>query len=283
VNGARPPGELGGPAPTPRYGPAVRILVTNDDGVEAPGIQALAGALAADGHELLVVAPSGERSGSGAAIGRLHRSGPIACTDVEWAHLPGVPVHAVDSTPATAVYAGCLGAFGPGPDVVASGINPGANTGHLVLHSGTVGAALTAAAVGVPALAVSIAWGEEFHWDTAARLAAAAIRWVGAGRDTPRVLNLNVPNVELAEVRGVRVAELATFAEAWTAERRPGEIVLRYEGHANEPAGNSDLTLVRSGFATVTPLHGITGGADETVGDAAAVIGDALASIGSTS
>ena len=160
--------------------PPMRILVTNDDGVESPGIQALAAALAAAGHDLLVVAPSGERSGSGAAIGRLHRSGPMACTDVEWPHLPGVTVHAIDAPPAAAVYAGLLGAFGPGPDVVASGINPGANTGHLVLHSGTVGAALTAAALGVPALAVSIAWGETFEWSTAATIGAAAIAWVAA-------------------------------------------------------------------------------------------------------
>jgi 5'/3'-nucleotidase len=261
----------------------LRILVTNDDGVESPGIQALAAALAADGHELLVVAPSGERSGSGAAIGRLHRSGPIACTDVEWPHLPGVTVHAIDAPPAAAVYAGLVGAFGPGPDVVASGINPGANTGHLVLHSGTVGAALTAAALGVPALAVSLAWGDSFEWDTAAAIAAAAIGWVATpGRDGPRVLNLNVPNVAPADVAGVREASLARFAEAWSAETRPGEVLLHYEGHAGDPAGSSDLTLVKSGYATVTALHGIThdtGTAE--IGDAVAVIDAALASIGS--
>jgi 5'-nucleotidase len=269
----------------------VRILVTNDDGVEGPGIQALAAKLAAEGHDLLVVAPSGERSGSGAAIGRLHRSGPIACTDVEWPHLPEVTVHAIDATPAAAVYAGCLGAFGPGPDVVASGINPGANTGHLVLHSGTVGAALTAATLGVPALAVSIAWGETFHWSTAATIAAAAIPWVAAGDRAPRVLNLNVPNLELAEVLGVRPAQLATFAEAWSTERRPGEILLSYEGHAGDPSDGTagetgtgtDLMLVKSGYATVTPLHGITRIADDTDADAAAVIDRELASIGSKS
>jgi 5'-nucleotidase len=257
----------------------VRILVTNDDGVEAPGIQALAGALAGAGHELFVVAPSGERSGSGAAIGRLHRSGPIACTDVEWPHVPGVPVHAIDAPPAAAVYAGCLGAFGPGPDVVASGINPGANTGHLVLHSGTVGAALTAAALGVPALAVSIAWGDTFHWSTAATIAAASIDWVAGGGGDPRVLNLNVPNVELADVLGVREAQLASFAEAWSTERRAGEVVLKYEGHAGEPGNSTDLTLVKAGFASVTPLAGI--GRLDGHDDAAGVIGAALASIGS--
>jgi 5'-nucleotidase len=207
----------------------------------------------------------------------------MACTDVEWPHLPGVPVHAIDAPPAAAVYAGLLGAFGPGPDVVASGINPGANTGHLVLHSGTVGAALTAAALGVPALAVSIAWGDTFEWNTAATIGAAAITWVAApGGNGPRVLNLNVPNVALAEVAGVREAQLATFAEAWSAESRPGEVVLRYEGHAGEPDSATDLTLVKAGYATVTPLNGIARDADAGGGgDAAAMIDAALASIGS--
>ena len=124
---------------------SVRVLITNDDGVEAPGLHALALAVHRAGHDVMVVAPSGERSGSGAAIGRLHRGGPHACTEVSWPELPGVPVYAIDVPPAATVYAGALGAFGPRPDAVASGINPGMNYGHLVLHSGTVGAALTAA------------------------------------------------------------------------------------------------------------------------------------------
>ncbi len=271
----------------------MRILVTNDDGVESPGIQALACALHAAGHDLLVVAPSGERSGSGAAIGRLHRSGPLACTDVEWPQLPGVPIHAIDATPAAAVYAGCLGAFGPPPDVVASGINPGANTGHLVLHSGTVGAALTAATLGYPAIAVSIAWGESFHWETAATLAALAVDWVASGHPSPgsgtapRVLNLNAPNLVLADVVGIREAQLATFAEAWAAERHPGEVVLRYEGHSADTLTGSDVALVKAGYATVTPLCGITRDEPARGGDggagAAEMIGAALASIGSPS
>jgi len=256
--------------------------VTNDDGVESPGIQALAAALAAGGHELLVVAPSGERSGSGAAIGRLHRSGPIACTDVEWPHLPGVVVHAIDSSPAAAVYAGCLGAFGPPPDMVASGVNPGANTGHLVLHSGTVGAALTAAVLGFPALAVSVACGETFHWETAASLANAAVDWVaGSGTGAPRVLNLNAPNLALADVAGVREAQLARFGEVWAAERSPGEVLLRYERHdTDDVRAGTDVALIRAGYATVTPLVGIERAA--AAEGAAAVIDAARASIGSS-
>src|SRR5690606_22301577 len=143
------------------------------------------------------IAPSGERSGSGAAIGRLHRSGPIACTEVEWAHLPGVEVFALDVPPAAAVYAGVLGTFGPPPDAVVSGVNPGLNYGHLVLHSGTVGAALTAAAVGIPGVAVSIAWSEHPRWATAAAFAPGALAWLAALDGPARVVNVNAPDLPL--------------------------------------------------------------------------------------
>ena len=78
----------------------MRVLVTNDDGVESPGLHALASAIAREGHDVVVVAPSGERSGSGAAIGRLHRSGPIAWTAVEWPDVPNVGINALDVPPA---------------------------------------------------------------------------------------------------------------------------------------------------------------------------------------
>jgi 5'-nucleotidase len=234
----------------------VRVLITNDDGVEAPGLHALAEAVHAAGHDVIVVAPSGERSGSGAAIGRLHRAGPLACTQVTWAALPGVPVYAIDAPPAAAVYAGVLGAFGPPPDAVASGINPGANYGHLVLHSGTVGAALTAAAVGIPAVAVSIAWGDAQYWDTAASLAPPALDWLAASASV-RVVNINAPNVPRTELRGVRDAALAPFDERWKAEAHPGEVLLEYVGRNGNPPEGSDLAAVHDGYAAVTTLVGI--------------------------
>ncbi|MFM8305217.1 MAG: 5'/3'-nucleotidase SurE, partial [Actinomycetota bacterium] len=189
----------------------MRVLVTNDDGVEAPGLLALAEAVAGAGHDVVVVAPSGERSGSGAAIGRLHRAGPIACTETAWASLPGVPVYALDVPPAAAVYAGVLGTFGTPPDAVVSGVNPGLNYGHLVLHSGTVGAALTAATVGVPGVAVSVAWAEHPRWATAAAFAPAVLAWLVQTGGPARAVNVNAPDLPLDEVRGVRPGALAPF------------------------------------------------------------------------
>jgi 5'-nucleotidase len=243
----------------------MRILVTNDDGVESPGIVALAKALAETEHDVQVVAPSTERSGSSAAVGTLHRLEPMAVTPVSWPELPSVPVLMVDAPPAMIVYAGCLGGFGAAPDLVASGINPGANTGHLVLHSGTVGAALTAAGLGVPGLAVSIGFGRDrnvlrtdptWHWETAATLAVGALRWVVDPDGGPRVLNLNAPNRPLSEVRGVREATLAPYGTVWaaSADSGSGDLLLEFKGNDIEPDPDSDLGLVRAGYASVTPL-----------------------------
>jgi 5'-nucleotidase len=254
----------------------MRVLVTNDDGVESAGIVALAGALHRAGHDVFVVAPASDLSGAGASIGPLHRSEPIPVAAHHWEDLPDVPVLAIERPPATAVYLACLGAFGDRPDVVASGINPGANTGHLILHSGTVGAALTAAGLGVPALAVSTKWNEEgsYHWDTAADLAVPALDWVLLDDERPRVLNLNVPNVPLADVRGVREAALAPYGEFWVASSdiRSGDLRIEFQGPAIEPSGETDAALVVEGYATVTPLLGIVAaplkGAAESVENA---------------
>jgi 5'-nucleotidase len=237
-----------------------RVLVTNDDGVSSPGIVALARALHEAGHDVRVVAPATDLSGAGASIGPLHRGEPIPVAERTWTELPDVPVAAIERPPATAVYLACLGAFGERPDVVASGINPGANTGHLVLHSGTVGAALTAAGLGVPALAVSLRWSEdgEYHWASAAALAAPALDWVVAG-DEPRVLNLNVPNRPLDELRGVREATLAPYGEFWvaSADLRDGDLRMEFTGKTDDFDPATDEALLNDGYATVTPLLGI--------------------------
>jgi 5'-nucleotidase len=238
----------------------MRILVTNDDGVDSPGIHALAAALVDDGHDVLVVAPTDDRSGAGASIGRLHGGGPPPVERRVWDELPDLPVHAIDAPPATAVFAACLGAFGDLPDLVASGINPGANTGHLVLHSGTVGATLTAAGYGVPGLAVSIDWSQtqEYEWTTAARFAAAAVEWVAKPDGDPRILNINVPNRPFGEVLGIREAELAPSGEVWvaSADVTSGDLKIEITGRG-DPAPGTDVALVQEGYVSVTPLMSI--------------------------
>ncbi|MGH6692172.1 MAG: 5'/3'-nucleotidase SurE, partial [Gammaproteobacteria bacterium] len=134
----------------------MRVLVTNDDGVASPGLHALARALVDDGHDVIVVAPDREMSGSAAAIGQVHIEGGIDAERVDLPRLDGVLAYAVAGPPGLCVLTARLGGFGDPPDLVVSGINPGCNTGRAVLHSGTVGAALTAANFGCRGLAVSI-------------------------------------------------------------------------------------------------------------------------------
>ncbi len=128
-----------------------RILVTNDDGIDSVGLHVLARAVAPLG-DVVVAAPDQEFSGAGAAIGALHIMQPevhratIDDIDTAWA---------VTGPPALCVMFARLGAFGPLPDLIVSGINPGANVGRSVYHSGTVGAALTGRNGSIPGIAVS--------------------------------------------------------------------------------------------------------------------------------
>src|SRR5271170_2589419 len=118
----------------------MRILVTNDDGIDAPGLGALVGRLVAADHDVAVAAPSSERSGSGTSLGGVDDGTPISVTDHVLPAAPSVPAVAIDGPPGLAVLAACVGALGEPPDAVISGINAGPNTGRSLLFSGTVGA-----------------------------------------------------------------------------------------------------------------------------------------------
>lgn len=237
----------------------MQVLVTNDDGILAPGIAPLARAVVAAGHQVVVAAPNDDRSGSGAALGRLHVDDTIVVAPVELDGLDGTPCFGVEGPPALCVMAARLGGLGPVPDLVVAGINPGPNTGRSVLHSGTVGAALTAANFGVSGLAVSMGSGAVDRWETAAELAMGALDWL-VDQPARTVVNLNVPNVALAEVRGVRWATLAPFGTVRAAlvEAQGGGLQMELAEHDEQLPDGSDTVLVHAGFAAVTVLLGIT-------------------------
>lgn len=234
----------------------MRILVTNDDGVHAPGILALAVALAEDGHEVVVAAPMSDMSGSGAALGPGHARG----VQVERLQLPGlddVPVYGVDGPPGMAVMAGHLGAFGERPELIASGINLGGNTGRSILFSGTVGAALAAANFGLKGVAVSQALSEPWLIETGAAIGAAAVRWA-AEAPNGTVLNINVPNLALGDVRGFRTGRLAPFGVVRTVLEGEvdGRLQLVLRETDDELAADTDTMLVNAGFVSVNALVG---------------------------
>ncbi len=240
----------------------MRILVTNDDGLHAPGLHALASALHDAGHELIVVAPEGDRSGSGAAIGNLGDGSFLRYRASELVGLPDVESYELDGPPALCVFAVHLGAFGPPPDLVASGVNPGLNTGRVTLHSGTVGAALTAANLGLSAVAVSIAGHEASvqHWPVAAELAVEVCEWL-AFAPAPTTINLSVPDLPAVDLRPMRAGELAPFgavrAEVLDRDDERIELGLVPVGGSLPPT--SDTALVEAGHPVVTALTGIRG------------------------
>lgn len=208
----------------------MRILVTNDDGVDSVGLHVLARALRPVG-DVVIAAPDREYSGAGAGLGALHLLQP----EIHRIAVDGVDeAWAVSGPPALCVMFGRLGAFGPPFDLVVSGINPGANVGRAVYHSGTVGAALTARAGGISGVAVSQAvteggvegqgWDEmlaDQRWDTAGTVAAAFVRaLVAEPPPAPVVVNINVPNCELADVKGWRHAAVGAIPPRVVTEVR---------------------------------------------------------------
>ncbi len=282
----------------------MRILVTNDDGVTAPGLAALTRALVDwaersdpgerdSPHEIIVMAPSSNYSGASAAVGSVTDRTTIGYQRAVIEGAEDVEAYGLDASPALSVIAGTLGAVGPRPDLVLSGINHGVNVGRSVLHSGTVGAALTASQLGISALAVSLRVGAEPDpWESAADLAVALIPMLLAA-PVRTVLNLNVPHLPLADIRGLRWARVsgaglikaARGSGTWEApneeeiegpaaaeaarsvmEGEPeekGEIVLTVGSpfpHSGDlglaDAGAEDATLVAQGYAALTALRG---------------------------
>jgi 5'-nucleotidase len=236
----------------------MRVLVTNDDGVESAGIHVLAAALRDAGYEVLVVAPDRDRSGIGAAIGLVNADQHIDAKQVELPGCEDLAAFALDGPPGMCVCAARLGAFGEAPEFVVSGVNPGCNTGRAILHSGTVGAALTAQSFGCSALAVSVDVSDPWRFDTAAEIALEVLPML---RDAPprSVLNLNVPARARADVKGIRWARLAAFGAVRAAVAGSPDGRLQFELRATGvvPPPDSDQGIVNDGYAALTTLVGV--------------------------
>jgi 5'-nucleotidase len=269
-----------------------RLLVTNDDGIHGPGLHALGAALADAGHVVVVVAPDHDASGTGASLGRFDARAHLPVQRAEIPGAPTVEAWALAGPPATCVLAAVLGGFGTEPfDAVISGINAGANTGRAILHSGTVGAALTAQNFGFRGLAVSLAEpdgpqhdGEELRWEwslAAAMAVSVADRLLDAPART--MLNLNVPSVAQGVTPPLRWARLASFGTVRSSMSGADEGTLQFELVAvdQELRHDTDTAMVRNGVASLTALGGLaevwavppTGPADPADADAGGVTG----------
>ncbi len=259
-----------------------RVLITNDDGVAAPGIRVLAMAAADLGYEVVVAAPATEASGTSAAMSAYTTDGRVVIEERDL-DAAGVTAYGVGASPSYIVVLAMLKAFGEPPNLVLSGINRGANAGRAVLHSGTVGAALTAVAYDRPAMAVSLdvlspvtatsggnaitvideTDDEKRNWNTAA---AYARDLIPAMHDLPAgtALNLNVPDTPADQVHGLRTARLAKFGQVQMAVAETGEDFVRttVEQSRAEAGEGTDLALLTAGYATLTAIRPISEVAD---------------------
>ncbi|MEP7024404.1 MAG: 5'/3'-nucleotidase SurE, partial [Actinomycetota bacterium] len=206
---------------------------------------------------VLVAAPDHEASGSGAAMTATQDGGRIVIAVRELPGLPSVRAYAVPAAPAFIAFTAVRAAFGPQPGLLLSGINLGPNTGKAIVHSGTVGAAMTAASHGRRAAAFSLdAPGPagDLHWETAEAVAAQIIPVL---TDLPRgqLLNVNVPNVPPARLRGIRQGSLAETGTVEIAVTYKGDEFLQVTMAAAEPAAaGTDSALLAGGYASVTSL-----------------------------
>jgi 5'-nucleotidase len=232
----------------------VRILLTNDDGIGAPGLTALAAALREDG-ELWIVAPEREQSASSHAL---------TLNDPLRVQRRGARSYALSGTPTDCVLVGVRGIVGlmePRPELVVAGINHGPNMGEDVTYSGTVAAAIEGSLLGLPAIAFSnAAWHPE-HLDACA---AVARRMVALFRRSSGfragLLNVNIPDRPLAEIAGVRITHLGKRVYRDEIQTRTDPRGRQYYWIGGDPPvweadPLSDFGAVSSGFVSVTPLR----------------------------
>ena len=242
----------------------MRVLLTNDDGIDADGLQALRRALlAVDGVELAVIAPDGNRSATARSI-TIRR--PLLVEEIDFGD--GTVGYATDGTPVDCVRFATLGLIeGFEADLIVSGINHGSNLGDDITYSGTVAAALEGIVLGLPAIAVSqqstareldFRLGRDFDFSAAARFVAAIVDRID---EVPlpegTLLNVNVP---AGEVQGVEVAKLGKRVyrdELSLIGSEGGKRRYRMYGEAPEhvEADGTDLAAIAAGRIAVTPLH----------------------------
>jgi len=235
----------------------MRALVTNDDGIHTTGLRTLAQVAVKAGLDVVVAAPHVEYSGSSASLTALEEGGRLVVHDQPLDGLDDVRAVGVEASPGFIAFAAAYGAFGPAPDLVLSGVNHGPNTGNAVLHSGTVGAALTARTLGASSLAVSCIAPQPTHWDTAAEMAGRALTWlVDHAGAAPLTLSVNVPDLPASEVRGLREARLAAFGavQAEVLESGEGFVTMTFSEVDDRPEPGTDAYLLAGGWATVTSL-----------------------------
>ena len=227
------------------------ILVTNDDGIESPGLTALAQALETI-DEVYIVAPDRERSAIGMAITLYHPLRAKQVGDRSWA---------VDGTPVDCVDLAVSALLPERPKLLVSGVNQGQNLGQDIHFSGTVAAAKKGTFLGIPSMAVSLISGQPYHYETATSVACRLAKLVLASGLTPGILlNINVPNCPLSMITGLEAGrqDLGTYSA--TAIKRIDRVGKPYYWIGGERAQvdareDSDLNIVKRRCVSISPVQ----------------------------
>lgn len=229
----------------------MRILISNDDGVMAPGILALTHELALIA-EIEVIAPDRNRSG---ASNSLTLSRPIQVKRLDNGH------HSVEGTPTDCVHLALTGYFDTEFDMVVSGINNGANLGDDILYSGTVAAAMEGRFLGLPAIAVSMVGSDIKHYDTAAAITRQlVVKLQSHSLPSQTILNVNIPDLPLHEIKGMEVTRLGSRhrAEPVIKDADPRGRPIYWVGPPGPEADagpGTDFYAVNQSRVSITPLH----------------------------
>ncbi|HEX3015055.1 MAG TPA: 5'/3'-nucleotidase SurE [Desulfobacteria bacterium] len=233
----------------------MRILLTNDDGILAPGIQALARQLRSVA-EISVVAPDSERSATGHGI-TLRRPLMVQELDLEC----GGKGFAVSGTPADCVKLALQGGLVRQPDLVISGINQGQNLGTDVLYSGTVSAAIEAALLGVPGIAVSLTDYRYNDFSFAAEFTEKLCQQLAKrGLTTDTLLNINIPAVPRGQIKGSKVTKLSVIKYGNVFEERVDPQGRKYYWQSGTVLDDiyeedCDICAIRANQVSITPIH----------------------------
>ncbi len=227
----------------------MRILISNDDGVHAPGLRVLATSLA-EQFEILVVAPDRDRSG---ASNSLTLDRPLELQTLANGFV------SVNGTPTDCVHLGISGKLGFAPEMVIAGINSGANLGDDVLYSGTVAAAMEGRYLGRPAIAVSLS-GQQY-FSSAAAVVSQLVPQLQRLNLAPRtLLNINVPDLPLEQIKGIHVTrlghrELADQPVLSVDPRGRERFWISAAGAAADAGPGTDFYALAAGYVSITPLQ----------------------------
>ncbi len=245
----------------------MKLLISNDDGVNALGIRTLANTMAEAGHDVSVVCPDRERSATGHGL-TLHQ--PIRAEIVESVFHPAVKAWACDGTPSDCVKLALWALLDSPPQLVLSGINQGANLGTEILYSGTVSAAMEGLIEGIPSIAFSLTSYSSKDFEAAAEFAKILVKKLA---EKPKLdsmlLNVNIPAVEFSQIQGVKLTRqgVRRYVDVFDKRVDPrGKTYYWLTGEVLEdvepPFGLNlpenipiDVHVIRNNYISITPLH----------------------------